>query len=103
MRRLRLGRASAVARPNWPAEAGPHYWLSACSHPVVQQSPHCDNPTEGIWSKIKGSLGNFTTRSIDQLAATMKHLLKRVQSRPGLINGCIAETGINLGLQPAPT
>jgi putative transposase len=61
------------------------------------------NPTEGIWSNIKGSLGNFTTRSIDQLAVTMKHLLKRVQYRPGLINGCIAETGLNLGLQAAPT
>jgi hypothetical protein len=33
----------------------------------------------------------------------MKHLLKRVQYRPGLINGCIAETGLNLDLRPAPT
>jgi putative transposase len=77
-----------------------HSWLT-----VFQLPPYAPelNPTEGIWSIIKGRLGNFTTRTIDQLATTVKHLLKRIQYRPGLINGCVTETGLDLSLQPAPT
>jgi putative transposase len=77
-----------------------HSWLTVFQLPSY--APEL-NPTEGIWSAIKGSLGNFTTRTIDQLATTVKHLLKRVQYRPDLINGCIAETGLDLSPKPAPT
>ena len=77
-------------------------WLT-----VFQLPPYAPelNPTEGIWSIVKRGLGNFTTRTVDQLATTVKHLLKRVQYRPDLINGCIAETGLDFspGPEPAPT
>jgi putative transposase len=58
------------------------------------------NPTEGVWSHLKRALGNLAARTIDQLAVTMKSHLKRVRYRPGLINGFIAETGLNL--EPVP-
>jgi putative transposase len=49
-----------------------------------------------MWSMVKRSLGNFTVRTIDQVAATVKHLLKRIQYSPDLINSYIAETGLDL-------
>ena len=58
------------------------------------------NPTEGVWSHLKRSLGNLASRTIDQLSVTMKSHLKRVQYRPDLINGFIAQTG--LSLEPVP-
>lgn len=76
-----------------------HAWLT-----VFQLPPYAPelNPTEGVWSIVKRGLGNFTTRTIDQLATTVKHHLKRIQYRPALINACIAETGLDLSLEPVP-
>jgi putative transposase len=45
------------------------------------------NPTEGVWSTVKRGLGNFTNRTVDQLAVTVKRLLKQIQYRPELIDG----------------
>ena len=66
-------------------------WLTVYQLPT--HAPEL-NWTEGVWSNVKGSLGNLTARSIDQLAVTVKSLLKRIQYRPGLIDGFIAETGL---------
>ncbi|MEU5950446.1 transposase [Micromonospora sp. NPDC047465] len=40
------------------------------------------NPTEGVWSHVKRSLGNLAVTSGDHLAAVVKNRLKRIQYRP---------------------
>lgn len=54
------------------------------------------NPVEGIWSHLKRSLANLTRHTADQLLALAKTRLKRMQYRPGLINGFIVKTGLDL-------
>jgi putative transposase len=76
-----------------------HDWITVFHLPPY--APEL-NPTEGVWSTVKRGLGNFTVRTIDQLAATVKHLLKQIQYRPDLINGYIAETGLDLSFAAAP-
>lgn len=58
------------------------------------------NPTEGVWAHLKRDLGNLTACTADQLAATIKTLLKRIQYRPELIDGFLAQTGLALDPQP---
>ena len=58
------------------------------------------NPTEGVWAHMKRDLGNLTACGVDQLAATVKTLLKRIQYRPELIDGFLAQTGLSLDPQP---
>ena len=59
------------------------------------------NPVEGAWANIKNSLGNLgSCRTPGRLAATMKNRLKRIQCRPALIDGFLAQTG--LSIQPEP-
>ncbi|MEU6657971.1 hypothetical protein [Streptomyces sp. NPDC046821] len=53
------------------------------------------NPVEGIWSHLKRSLANLTKHSLDQLTALVKTRLKRMQYRPGLIDGLIAKAGLD--------
>jgi putative transposase len=46
---------------------------------------------------MKSSLGNLASCSTArQLAAIMKNRLKRIQYRPGLIDGFLAQTGLSL-------
>jgi hypothetical protein len=53
------------------------------------------NPTEGIWSLIKtGPLANLVPVGLDELAATVRFALKRIQYRPELIDGCLTATGL---------
>ncbi|WP_406471006.1 hypothetical protein [Streptomyces hirsutus] len=54
------------------------------------------NPDEGVWSNLKKSLANLAACTLDQLAALAKTRLKRMQYRPGLLDGFIAETGLIL-------
>lgn len=56
------------------------------------------NPVEGVWSSMKHGLGNLLVDGLDALNATIKTRLKRMQYRPGLINGFFAETGLPLEL-----
>jgi hypothetical protein len=56
------------------------------------------NPVEGIWSVLKRSLANLTKHGIDQLTTLVKTRLKRMQYRPGLIDGFLAKTGLDLTL-----
>jgi putative transposase len=54
------------------------------------------NPTEGVWSHLKRSIGNLAVRGIDQLQAIVKHRLKRIQYRADLVDGFFAHTGLTL-------
>ena len=67
-------------------------WLT-----VYQLPPYASefNPVEGVWSHLKQSLANLTKHSLDQLTALVKTRLKRMQYRPGLIDGLIAKTGLD--------
>ena len=60
-----------------------------------------DNLVEGVWAHMKTSLANLAKRTLDQLAALVKSHLRRIQSRPAILNGLIAKT--SLDLQPAVT
>ena len=51
---------------------------------------------EGIWSNLKRSLANLTKQNIDQLTALVKTRLRRMQYRPGLLDGFLAKTGLDL-------
>jgi transposase len=52
------------------------------------------NPTEGIWSIIKRSLADFAAADLDHLVRVVKRKLKKIQYRPHLLDGCLAETGL---------
>jgi putative transposase len=58
------------------------------------------NPAEGAWANMKNGLGNLTARDVDQLAAIIRNRLKRIQYRPALISGFLAQTGLTLDPQP---
>jgi hypothetical protein len=55
------------------------------------------NPVEGIWSSLKrGPLANRVLTGPAHLLAVIKTGLKKIQYRPGLIDGCLAGTGLSL-------
>jgi hypothetical protein len=54
------------------------------------------NPTEGVWSVVKRSLANFAAANLDHLIRVTKRKLKKIQYRPHLLEGCLAETGLTL-------
>lgn len=54
------------------------------------------NPEEGVWAHLKKSLANLAACTTDQLAVLAKTRLKRMQYRPNLLDGFIAETGLLL-------
>ena len=58
------------------------------------------NPAEGAWANMKNGLGNLAVRDVDQLAAIVKNRLKRIQYRPALIDGFLAQTGLTLESEP---
>ena len=58
------------------------------------------NAAEGAWANMKNGLGNLAVRDVDQLAAVIKNRLKRIQYRPALIAGFLAQTGLTLEPQP---
>jgi DDE superfamily endonuclease len=58
------------------------------------------NPAEGAWANMKNGLGNLAARDVDQLAAIIKNRLKRIQYRPALIDGFLAQTGLTLKFEP---
>src|SRR3954453_8586641 len=72
-------------------------WLTVVSLPAY--APEL-NATEGVWAYVKRDLGNLLAGSIDELAASAKRLLKRIQYRPELIDGFRAQTGLALDPQP---
>ena len=58
------------------------------------------NPVEGVWANMKNGLGNLAARNVDQLAKIVRNRLKRIQYRPALINGFLAQTGLTLEPEP---
>ena len=57
---------------------------------------HYDKPTESVWSHLKRSLANLAKRDIGQLTALIKIRLRRMQYRPGLLDGFLAGTRLDL-------
>jgi putative transposase len=49
-----------------------------------------------VWSHLKRSLANLAKRDIAQLTALAKTRLRRMQYRPGLIEGFLAGTRLDL-------
>jgi putative transposase len=70
-------------------------WLT-----VFQLPPYASelNPVESVWSHLKRSLANLAKRDIAQLTALVKTRLRRMQYQPGLIDGFL--TGTRLDLTP---
>jgi DDE superfamily endonuclease len=54
------------------------------------------NPVEPVWSHLKRSLANLAKRNLAQLTALIKTRLRRMQHRPGLLDGFLASTGLDL-------
>ena len=54
------------------------------------------NPVEGLWASLKRSLANLAKHTIGQLTALIKTRLRRMQYRPGLLDGYLAGTGLDL-------
>ncbi|HEY2267021.1 MAG TPA: transposase [Streptosporangiaceae bacterium] len=55
------------------------------------------NPVEGAWSVLKrGVLANLAAASFGHLLTVVRRGLKKIQHRPGLIEGFLAETGLTL-------
>ena len=68
-------------------------WLTV--HQLPPYAPEL-NPVEPVWSHLKRSLANLAKRNISQLTALVKTRLKRMQYRPGLLDGFLARTGLDL-------
>jgi hypothetical protein len=68
-------------------------WLT-----VYQLPPYAHelNPVELVWSHLKRSLANMAKRNLSQLTALVKTRLRRMQYRPGLLDGFLASTGLDL-------
>jgi len=54
------------------------------------------NPTEGVWSHLKRSIGNLAVHGVDHLQAVIKNRLKAIQYRTDLLDGFLAHTGLTL-------
>ena len=58
------------------------------------------NPTEGVWSHVKHSLGNLAVTSVDHLATLVRKRLTRIQHRPTLLTSILTHTGLTLDPPP---
>lgn len=80
--------------------ADEHDWLTVFQLPSY--APDL-NPVEGIWSLLRrGYMANVAFTDPDHLTRTLRHGLARIQRRPHLIDGCLAETGLTI-TKPGPT
>ena len=68
-------------------------WLT-----IFQLPPYAHelNPVELVWSHLKRSLANLAKRNLAQLTALVKTRMRRMQYRPGLLDGFLASTGLDL-------
>jgi len=53
-------------------------------------------PVEPLWSHLKRSLAGLAKRNLAHLTALIKTRLKRMQYRPGLLDGFLAAPGLYL-------
>ncbi len=80
------------------AFTGAQAWLQVFRLPAY--APDL-NPVEGLWSVLKrGVLANLAAADVDQHTAIIKNRLKRIQYRPALIDGFLAQTGLSLEPEP---
>ena len=70
-------------------------WLTAYRLPPYASEL---NPVESVWSHLKRSLANLAKRDLAQLTALAKTRLRRMQHQPGLVEGFL--TGTRLDLTP---
>jgi DDE superfamily endonuclease len=68
-------------------------WLTVYRLPPYA---HELNPVEPVWSHLKRSLANLAKRNLAQLTALIKTRLRRMQYRPGLLDGFLASTRLDL-------
>ena len=61
-----------------------------------RRTPPSSTPVELAWSHLKRSLANLAKRDIAQLTALVKTRLRRMQYQPGLIEGFLAGTRLDL-------
>ncbi len=74
-------------------------WLTVFLLPAY--SPDL-NPVEWVWAHIKRSLANLAVVALDRLEALVRNRLKRLQYRPGTLDGFIAGTGLTLDEPASP-
>jgi transposase len=60
------------------------------------------NPQERVWSLLKRGIVNFVATNLTGLARIVKRKLKKIQYRPELIDGCLAETGLIITPEAIP-
>ena len=68
-------------------------WLTVFRLPPYA---HELNPVESIWSVLKRSLANLVKHNVSELTALAKTRLRRMQYRPGLLEGFLAGTRLDL-------
>jgi putative transposase len=68
-------------------------WLTVFQLPAY--APEL-NPVEPVWSSLKRSLANLAKHNVSQLIALVKARLRRMQYRPGLLEGFLAKPGLDL-------
>ncbi|CAL9624373.1 hypothetical protein SUDANB6_05937 [Streptomyces sp. enrichment culture] len=68
-------------------------WLTVFLLPAY--SPDL-NPVEWVWAHVKRSLANLAVLALDRLEALVRNRLKRLQYRPGTLDGFTASTGLTL-------
>jgi hypothetical protein len=60
------------------------------------------NPVEGVWSLLRRTLANFVVADLTGLVRIVKRKLKKIQYRPHLLTGCLAQTGLTLDTPANP-
>jgi hypothetical protein len=68
-------------------------WLTVFRLPSYA---HELNPVEKVWSHLKRSQANLAKRDLSQLTALVRTRLRRMQYRPGLLDGFLASTRLDL-------
>jgi DDE superfamily endonuclease len=68
-------------------------WLTVFQLPAYASEL---NPVESVWSHLKRSLVNLVKRDLAQLTALAKARLRRMQYQPGLLNGFLTGTRLDL-------
>ncbi|MBR7830421.1 transposase [Actinospica sp. MGRD01-02] len=74
-----------------------HAWLTVNQLPAYASDL---NPTEGIWSLLRRALANIAFADLTDLEQAIRQRLRVIQHQPGLIDGCLAGTGLVLNIQP---
>lgn len=75
-------------------DAAGHDWLTIAQLPSY--SPDL-NPVEGVWSLLRRDpMANTAFTDPDHLTRTLRRGLAHIQRHPGLIDGCLTETGLTL-------